>query len=166
MKSRTRELFVIGGLIVGALGLGFGLIPAGIEEGFGSRGPGLSPRTMPQVAAGGIALALIFGLFQTILAKGPIDKTQTTADKSGSHPLRASGAVFICLLFAYSGFDALGFYIGGVAMAALLTLLLGERNLVYVLVLPILTLAVIYGLFEMGFQIQLPKADMVPGIPI
>lgn len=166
MKTRTHELLVICGLTAGALVIGFGLIPAGIEEGFGSQGPGLSPRTMPQIAVGGITLALIFGFFQTLLTKASINEIPTIGDKDGSHPLRATGAVLICLLFAYSGFDAFGFYIGGVAMAVALTLLLGERNLFYVLVLPILTLALIYGLFELGFQIQLPKADIVPGIPV
>jgi len=166
LSERTRELLVIGGLIAGTLGLGFGLIPAGIEEGFGSQGPGLSPRAMPQFTVTGIALALVFGLFQTILAKDPIDETLATGDKSGGHPLRAAGAVLICLLFAYLGFDAIGFYLGGVAMAAALTLLLGERKVIYVVLLPILTLAVIYGLFELGFQIKLPKSDLFPGIPI
>jgi hypothetical protein len=159
-------MLVIGGLIAGTLGLGFGLIPAGIDEGFGSQGTGLSPRSIPQITVAGITLALAYGLFQTFLAKYPIDEAPTTRDKSATHPLRAAGAVLICLLFAYIGFDAIGFYLGGVAMAALLTLLLGERKVLYVLLLPILTLALIYGLFELGFQIKLPKADFIPGISI
>jgi hypothetical protein len=166
LSERTRELLLIGGLIAGTLGLGFGLIPAGIEEGFGSRGAGLSPRAMPQVAVAGILLALTFGLLQMILAKSPNDATPATGDKSGDHLLRAAGAVLICLLFAYIGFNAFGFYLGGVAMAAALTLLLGERKVLYVLLLPILILAVIYGLFELGFQIKLPKSDFIPGLPI
>jgi len=32
--------------------------------------------------------------------------------------------------------------------------------------LPILILAVIYGLFELGFQIKLPKSNLFPGMPI
>lgn len=157
---------MIGGLIAGALGLGFGMIPAGIEEGFGSQGPGLSPRIMPEIAVAGITLALVFGLFRTILAKGPVDDAPATQDRTGTHLLRAAGAVLICLLFAYIGFDAVGFYLGGVAMAAVLTLMLGERKVLYVLLLPILTLAVIYGLFELGFQIKMPKSNLIPGIPI
>ncbi len=47
-----------------------------------------------------------------------------------------------------------------------LTLLLGERKVFYVLFVPVLTLAVIYGIFELGFQIKLPKADFIPGIPV
>lgn len=166
LSERTRELLLIFGLIMGTLVLGFGLIPAGIEEGFGSQGPGLSPRAMPQIAVAGIALALIFGLAQTILANSPIDQTRTTGGKHGNHPLRAAGAVLICMLFAYIGFDACGFYLGGAAMAAVLTLLLGERKVIYVVLLPILILAVIYGLFELGFQIKLPKSGLFPGVPI
>lgn len=166
VSERARQLLVIGGLLACTLGLGFGVIPAGIEEGFGSKGPGLSPRIMPQIATTGITLALVFGLFRTILAKDQIDETLATGEKSGDHPLRAAGAILICLLFAYIGFDALGLYLGGVAMAAALTLLLGERKLLYVLLLPILTVAVIYGLFELGFQIKLPKSNLIPGIPI
>ncbi len=159
-------MLVIGGLIAGTLGLGFGLIPAGIEEGFGSQGGGLSPRSMPRITVAGIALAAAYGLFQMIFAKGPVDAAPATRDKSTTHPLRAAGAVLICLLFAFIGFDAIGFYLGGVAMAVLLTLLLGERKVLFVLLLPILTLALVYGLFELGFQIKLPKADFIPGIPI
>ncbi len=166
LSERTRQLLVIGGLLAGTLVLGFGLIPAGIEEGFGSKGPGLSPRIMPQIAATGIALALVFGLFRTIFAKDQIDATLVTVAETGNHPLRASGAILICFLFAYIGFDALGFYLGGVAMAAALTLLLGERKVLFVLLLPILILALIYGLFEFAFQIKLPKSNLIPGVPI
>ena len=166
LSKRNREVLLIGGLIAGAAGFGLGLIPAGIEEGFGSQGPGLSPRAMPQVAVAGIALALVFGLVQMILAKNPIDEIPATGGKRVSHLLRAIGAVLICLLFAYLGFDILGFYFGGMVMAAALTLLLGERKVIYVVLLPILILALIYGLFELGFQIKLPKSGFIPGIPI
>jgi hypothetical protein len=51
-------------------------------------------------------------------------------------------------------------------MAAILTLLLGERELLKVIVFPILVLLVIYVVFEFGFQIRLPKSGLIPSVPV
>ena len=51
-------------------------------------------------------------------------------------------------------------------MAALLIFLLGERKVRNVLLFPVIILIVIYLVFELGFQIRLPKADIIPGLPV
>lgn len=164
MSDRTREIIIIATLLIVAMIFGFGLIPLGIKEGSGSGGPGLSPRFMPEIATAGIALALMFGLMQYVIGSVPDD--ETSALHAGGHPLRAVTAMVICLLFAGIGFRVAGFYLGGVAMAALLTVLLGERKPLNIIVIPILVLSVIYLVFEFGFQIRLPKSGLIPGIPV
>ena len=166
MNSQRREILLLAGLIAVALGFGLSLLPIGIQEGFGSDGPGLSPRAMPQVAVAGIVLALGYGLLIALLGTARTIEAQASPRLRGAHPLRAIGAVLICFLFAYLGFALLGFYLGGVVMAVLLTLLLGERQVFKVVVIPILILALIYGIFELGFQIRLPKAGFIPGLPL
>ena len=64
----------------------------------------------------------------------------------------------ISMFFAYFGFAIGGFYLGGVAMAIVLTLLLGERKALNVVFVPVLVLASIYLIFELGLQIKLPKS--------
>lgn len=166
MTDRKREILIIVALLIATLIFGFGLIPIGIREGSGSSGPGLSPRFMPELATSGIALALIVGLLQYLIGSVPDADVETPSHHEGGHPLRAVAAMAICLLFAAFGFRVSGFYLGGVAMAALLTLLLGERKPLNIIVIPILVLAIIYVVFEFGFQIRLPKSGLIPGIPV
>jgi TM2 domain-containing membrane protein YozV len=80
--------------------------------------------------------------------------------------LRAVIVVAICLFFSLVGFRVAGFYLGGVAMAFFLMLLLGERKPFNILGVPILVLLVIYLVFELGFQIRLPKSGLIPSIPV
>ena len=159
-------MLLLAALIAVTVGFGLGLLPIGIEEGYGSQGPGLSPRALPQLAVTGIALALAFGLAQGLVGTAPASEATLPQGDSGAHPFRAIGAVLICFLFAHLGYAALGFYLGGVVMAISLTLLLGERQVFKVVVIPILILGLIYGIFELGFQIRLPKADFIPGLPL
>ena len=166
MTEQRREVVLLAVLIVVAAAFGLGIIPTGIDEGYGASGPGLSTRAMPQLAVMGIVLALAWGLLLTVVAAKRAQEEPGLDETGGAHPLRASGAVLICLFFALLGFQLLGFYIGGVAMAVVLTLLLGERQIFKVLVIPMLVLSLIYALFELGFQIRLPKADFIPGLPL
>lgn len=166
MQDRKGEILLLVGLIVIVLVFSLVLLPLGIEKGFGSPGPGLSPRAMPQLASTGIALALAYGLLLALLGNQRTSEEPESPGPPGAHPLRAIGAVFICLAFAHLGFALFGFYLGGVGMAMFLTLLLGERQLFRVVIIPVLILALIYGIFELGFQIHLPKADFIPGLPI
>jgi hypothetical protein len=166
VSDRTREIWIIVALLVVTGIIGFGLIPLGISEGSGNIGPGLSPRPMPELATGGIALALIFGLIQYLTKSVPDADAQMATHQEGGHPLRAVVAITICLLFATIGFRVSGFYLGGVAMAALLTLLLGDRKILNIIVIPVLVLIFIYLVFEFGFQIRLPKSGLIPGIPL
>ena len=169
MTERRREVLVLIALIAMTLLLAVVLLPLGIDEGSGRQGPGLSPRAMPRLALIGMVIALGFGLVLTLAgatSTGAPAAVLQSQDGEVKYPRRAISAVLICLAFALFGFDWLGFYMGGVAMAVLLTLLLGERQVFRVVVIPVLILALIYGVFEIGFQIRLPKADFVPGLPL
>jgi hypothetical protein len=165
MTDRRREILLLATLIAITLAFAFGVLPEGIDEGFGGEGPGLSPSAMPRLAVAGIVLALAYGLLLAVQGTKP-NTDAAALHPQGAHPLRAIGAVLICLTFAQLGFELLGFYIGGVLMAMLLTLLLGERQIFKVLVIPMLVCTLIYTLFELGFQIRLPKAGFIPGLPL
>ncbi len=166
MDSRRTEIVVIAGLLAATLVFGFFIIPAAIGLSFNTGGTGLSPRFMPQIATAGIALALAYGFVLLALTKGSDNAEPSIGSTTDRHPLRALGVVLICLLFAFLGFSVGGFYLGGIAMAFFLTLLLGERKVHNVVLVPILILASIYVVFELGLQIRLPKADIFPGLPI
>jgi hypothetical protein len=166
LNVKQREILIIAVLLITTLIFGFALIPIGISEGFGDIGPGLSPRFMPELATAGIAIALAFGLARYLFASRPEDDTGVPQLQEGGHPLRAVVAISICLFFAIIGFRVTGFYLGGITMALMLTLLLGERRLINALLIPVLVLTIIYLVFEIGFQIRLPKSNLIPGVPI
>jgi TM2 domain-containing membrane protein YozV len=166
MSVKSREITIITVLLITTAIFGFVLIPVGIREGFGSDGAGLSPRFMPELATAGIALALIFGLLRHLFIAESNKSTGLESADEDERPLRAVVVVAICLFFSLVGFRVAGFYLGGVAMAFLLMMLLGERKLFNVLGFPILVLLVIYLVFEFGFQIRLPKSGLIPSIPV
>jgi hypothetical protein len=166
VNDKTRDIVIIVSLLIATLVFGLVLIPIGISERSGNIGAGLSPRFMPELASAGIAFALLFGLFQYLTSSIPDDDMGLASHHVGGQPLRAVVAITICLIFALVGFNATGFYLGGVIMGASLTLLLGERKLLNIIVVPILVLTVIYLVFEFGFQIRLPKSGLIPGVPV
>ena len=166
VNSRYREMLIIAGLLIATIIFGFVLIPLGINEGFGEIGPGLSPRFMPELATAGIAVALAFGLGRYIFTKEPAEDRGVVSHHEGGHPFRAVAAILICLFFAAVGFRVAGFYFGGIAMAVSLTLLLGERKFLSAVLIPVVVLAIIYLVFEVGFQIRLPKSNLFPGVPV
>lgn len=165
MSVKSREIIIIAVLLLMTAIFGFVLIPIGIREGFGASGAGLSPRFMPELATIGIAIALIFGLIRHLFV-AESNEGPDPSSEGGDHPMRAVIVVTICLFFSVIGFRVAGFYLGGVAMAFSLTMLLGERKLLKVVVFPILILFVIYLVFEFGFQIRLPKSGLIPSIPV
>lgn len=131
---------------------------------FSSDDQGFSPLFMPWLAIAGIGVAVVFGSLMILIGREPLGLPSGVPVHAGSHPLRAVGAAVVCLFFAYAGFSLAGFYVGGVAMAIVLTLLLGERRALGVLLFPVLILVVIYVVFELGFSIRLPKSDLIPGL--
>jgi len=162
MTGQRQQTLLIASLLVITLLFGFVLLPSGIGLGFGVDGTGLSPRFMPQVATIGITLSLVVGLVQSVIATAtPIE---TVAADSQRHPLRVVGAATLCFLFASFGFELSGFYLGGAVMVMLLTLLLGVRKPISVFLFPVLIVAVIYFIFEMGLQVRLPKSDWFAGV--
>jgi hypothetical protein len=166
MSVKIREITIIVVLLLSTAIFGFVLIPIGIAEGYGSSGAGLSPRFMPEIATIGIAAALLFGLFKHVFVAESNAIPAVDAEIEAGHPLRAVAIMIICLFFSIIGFRLAGFYLGGLAMAAILTLILGERELLKVIVFPILVLLVIYVVFEFGFQIRLPKSGLIPSVPV
>lgn len=165
MTRDRQETLRIAALLVVTLLFGFVLLPLGIGLGYGSDGTGLSPRFMPQLATAGIVLALVIGLFQSVVGTAAVE-IGAVGGSSQRHPLRALGAVAICMLFASVGFSLFGFYIGGALMGVVLTLLLGVRNVAGVLLFPVLIVAAIYLIFELGLQVRLPKSDWFSGVSL
>ena len=166
MSVKSREIIIIAVLLLTTTIFGLVLIPVGIGEGFGASGAGLSPRFMPELATIGIALALIFGLLRHVFVAGSNEVPDAASDYESGHPMRAVIVISICLFFSLIGFSLVGFYLGGFAMAFSLTMLLGERKFVKVVLFPILVLVVIYLVFEFGFQIRLPKSGLIPSVPV
>ncbi len=166
MSVRSREAAIIAGLLLVTAVFGLVLIPMGIREGYGSSGAGLSPRFMPEIATMGIAVALLFGLVKQLLSVETAAGAEAHPDGVVGHPMRAVIVIAICLFFSLVGFRMAGFYLGGVVMAASLTALLGEREILKVVVFPVLVLIVIYIVFEFGFQIRLPKSGLIASIPV
>lgn len=138
------------------------ILPAGIGLGGMNQGEGLTPRFMPQLATAAIVLALAWGFLNSLIRKQPVAKQ---AQGSESHVYPPIAAVAICIAFATIGFALAGFYLGGICMAVLLTVLLGERRARIILLFPILLLAAIYLLFELALNVRLPRFGLIPGLP-
>lgn len=163
MKTLPRESLAIAALLAAAIAFGLWILPAGIGPGGAGEGEGLSPRFMPRLATAAMALALAWGLL------GSLAGTRAFREPDGdreSHVRIPIGGVAICLAFATFGFALAGFYIGGICMAAALTVLLGERRAWVIIVFPILLLAAIYLLFELALNVRLPRFGLIPGLPI
>ena len=162
MKRVRPESVALGGLLGAAVVFGLWVLPLGIGPGAAAAAPGLSARFMPQLATAAIALALAWGFYRSFAAPaadGPAGEQAGLA----RIPL---GATLICLGFAVFGFDLAGFYLGGICMAVLLTVLLGERRPWIIVLFPVLLLAAIYLLFEFALNVRLPRSGLIPGLPI
>lgn len=163
MKRVGPESLALAGLLAAAVVFGLWVLPAGIAPGAAGGGAGLSPRFMPSLATTAMALAFAWGLYRSLLgtraADGPV----------GGKPGLARipfGALLICLAFALIGFELAGFYLGGIVMAVLLALLLGERRPWVIALFPIVLLAAVYLLFEFALNVRLPRSGLIPGLPI
>ena len=163
MKRVHPEVLTIGAFLAAALTFGLLVLPAAIAPGDSGQGASLSPRFMPQLAVASIVLALAWGLFRSLAGN-------RQAEQQGRRPreriLTPIYGVAICIVFAVIGFDLAGFYVGGIFMAVLLTLLLGERRPWVIVLFPAALLATIYVLFELALNIRLPRLGLLPGLPI
>ena len=162
MRPRPESL-ALAGLLAVTVVFGLWVLPAAISLGAAGSGAGLSPRFMPQLATAGMALALAWGLYRSFTTAGAVDKPG--GDPAGLARI-PFGALLICLAFALIGFDVAGFYLGGICMAVLLAVLLGERRPWVVVLFPILLLAGIYLLFELALNVRLPRFGLIPGVPV
>ena len=163
MKPVHQESLAIGAMLAAAILFGLWVLPLGIGAPSASQGVGLSARFMPQLATLGIVLALAWGLYGSLTGTAPAVKA---GGDQGGHARKPIGAVAICLVFAVIGFELAGFYVGGVCMAVLLTVLLGERRLPVIVLFPTLLLATIYLLFEFALNVRLPKLGLIPGLQV
>lgn len=161
MKALPREPLAVAALLAAAIVFGLWILPAGI--GPGGAGEGLSPRFMPRLATVAMVLALAWGLLGSLIGTRPPRKPDSDGE---SHVRIPIVGVAICLAFATVGFALAGFYIGGICMAALLTVVLGERRVWVVILFPTLLLAAIYLLFELALNVRMPRFGLVPGLPI
>lgn len=163
MKRLDAESLGTGALLAAAVLFGLWVLPAGISPGGAGGGEGLSPRFMPRLAAAAIVLALAWGLLNSLIRK---PRAKKTASDGESHIYVPIVGVAVCMAFATIGFALAGFYIGGVCMAILLTVLLGERRAWVIILFPTLLLATIYLLFELALNVRLPRFGLIPGLPV
>lgn len=163
MKRSRREAVTIGAFLAAAITFGLLVLPAAIAPGDSSQGAGLSPRFMPQLAVASIVLALAWALLRSLAGNRQAEQQARRPRKQILTPIYG---VAICIFFAVIGFDLAGFYVGGILMAVLLTLLLGERRPWVIILVPSVLLATIYVLFELALSIRLPRLGLIPGLPI
>ena len=163
MKRIHTETVTIGAFLAAAITFGLLVLPAAIAPGDSGQGAGLSPRFMPQLAVASIVLALAWGLSRSLIRNRQPEQQARRPRKQILTPICG---VAICIVFAAVGFDLAGFYVGGIFMAVLLTLLLGERRPWVIILFPAVLLATIYVLFELALNIRLPRLGLIPGLPI
>ncbi len=163
MKRLNAESLGIGALLAAAILFGLWVLPAGIGLGGAGGGEGLSPRFMPQLATAAMVLALAWGLLNSLIRK---KTTAKPAEGSESHVYVPIAGIAICMAFATIGFSLAGFYLGGICMAVLLTVLLGERRAWIIILFPTLLMATIYCLFELALNVRLPRFGLIPGLPV
>lgn len=163
MKRIHPEVITIGAFLAAAITFGLLVLPAAIAPGGSSQGAGLSPRFMPQLALASIVLALAWGLFRSLTGKQQPEQQARHRGRQIHTPIYG---VAICIVFACIGFELAGFFVGGICMAVLLTLLLGERRPWVIFLFPAVLLATIYVLFELALNIRLPRLGLIPGLPI
>ncbi len=163
MKRVRPESIALGGLLAAAVIFGLWLLPLSIALSAAGVGTGLSPRFMPQLATAGMVLALAWGLYRSFVETQAADGPDEDREGLARIPF---GALLVCLAFAIFGFDLAGFYLGGICMAVLLTVLLGERRPWVIVLFPTLLLAAIYLLFEFALNVRLPRFGLIPGLPI
>ena len=163
MKRVGPETLALAGLLAAAVAFGLWVLPAGIAPGAAGGGAGLSPRFMPWLATAAMALALAWGLYRLLIETRATDGP--SEEKAGLARI-PFGALLICLAFALIGFELAGFYLGGIVMAVLLAVLLGERRPWVILLFPTLLLVAVYLLFEFALNVRLPRSGLIPGLPI
>ena len=163
MKRIHPEVITIGAFLAAAITFGLLVLPTAIAPGDSGQRASLSPRFMPQLAVASIVLALAWGLLRSLGGK------QQSGQQAGSRERQILTPIYgvaICIVFAGIGFDLAGFYVGGICMAVLLTLLLGERRPWVIILFPALLLATIYVLFELALNIRLPRLGLIPGLSV
>ena len=163
MKRISPEVITIGAFLAAAITFGLWVLPAAIAPGDSSQGAGLSPRFMPRLAVASTVLALAWGLFRSLVGNR---QAEQQARRPREQILTPIYGVAICIVFAGIGFELAGLYLGGILMAVLLTLLLGERRPWVIILFPAVLLAAIYVLFELALNIRLPRLGLIPGLPI
>ena len=163
MKPARPESIAIGGLLAAAVVFGLWVLPLGIGLGAAGDGTGLSARFMPQLATTAMVLALAWGLYRSFVETRAIDRPDRDQEGRVRIPI---GGLLICLAFAVIGFDLVGFYVGGICMAVLLAVLLGERRPWVIVLFPTLLMAGIYLLFEVALNVRLPKFGLIPGLSV
>lgn len=163
MRRIRPATITTGAFLAAAITFGLFVLPAAIAPGDSSEGAGLSPRFVPRLAVASIVLALAWGLFRSLVGNRQAEQQVKRPRKQILTPVYG---VTICIVFAAVGFDLAGFYAGGILMAALLTLLLGERRPWVIILFPVVLLATIYVLFELALNIRLPRLGLIPGLPV
>ena len=153
--SARGQRWVIAALFIFAMVFLFVLVPRAIEPYVLEPGLGFAPRLVPSVAAAGLLLALAAGWRATSRGGAPASAPADSEPNPGGLQ-RVLLMLVACGLFALASASFGGFYLGGIVLVGTLAYLMGERRPAWLVLYPVLLMAVIYGIFEWGFQMRLP----------
>lgn len=157
----TRDWRFSAGLVATVVSLiGLALVPSQVlEPKFGGRSIAFSPKTMPAVA---LALMAILGALMALGAALSREEPQTAPPEGlpKPHVLAAMGVMVAFVLVI----DQIGLILASGLCIVALAILLGNRNLLTVLVLAIAVPGAIWLIFDKGLNVFLPEGRLFRGL--
>jgi hypothetical protein len=90
-----------------------------------------------------------------------LDAQSETDETASDSKMRTGIILATCLLFPFLLIPYLGFYISSFGFVLFLAVVMGERRLPVLLLLPVLLVSGIYAGFELGFTIFLPRGEII-----
>lgn len=142
------------GLVVIALGAGILILAPSQIRGFIEPDLRVPPSFIPNLAGMGL---LVVGILLSITSFFGKTKKEGKEETVKLKDIKNIG-ITILVLFAYAFlFPVIGFLTTSMLFIVILSIILGQRNLLKLLILMILIPALVWGLFELIFAIPLPR---------
>ena len=164
-----REIWLLLSLLAVSVVFYFFVIPRGIADpdGFGI-GQGLPPSFTARVAVILIGVILVVRLVQLLAnpAAATIERTDPEAaalSSEGGSGLRNIVGIVCALAFAFALVPAIGYYLGSIAMIAVLMWVMGEARWLYIIGQSVAVIGLIWVLFDRIFSIKLPVGWLFGG---
>lgn len=162
IETRAGETLLIVGVLAIALIFFFWVVPAGTQPGGGTA---LTPRFILDVV---VFITLSLCLVRLVkLWLRPVSQTAEEVDEdAGDGEKRHFGRIAVifggCLLYSYALIDIFGFYVSSILLVVGFFVILGERRLPILIIYPITTSFLLYAVFEIAFDLRLPKGTLIP----